>query len=104
MLKTGQVTAANPSLVHSLYYAKHRSVPMQVLEEKLEYWVDKHKNDTDAKDKELDALKASKANNWDMLQSLANEVRHQQRPCKAAPWLFPTLIKRRNQDHGKKNQ
>nr|XP_009929549.1 PREDICTED: IQ domain-containing protein G [Opisthocomus hoazin] len=45
----------------------------KVLEEKLEYWVDKHKNDTDAKDKELDALKASKANNWDMLQSLANE-------------------------------
>ncbi|XP_054691322.1 dynein regulatory complex protein 9 isoform X3 [Grus americana] len=43
------------------------------VEEKLEYWVDKYENDTDAKDEELDALKASKANNLEMLQRLAEE-------------------------------
>ncbi|XP_009945566.1 PREDICTED: IQ domain-containing protein G [Leptosomus discolor] len=43
------------------------------VEEKLEYWVDKYKNDTDAKDEELDALKASKANNLETLQGLAKE-------------------------------
>ncbi|XP_069648574.1 dynein regulatory complex protein 9 isoform X2 [Haliaeetus albicilla] len=43
------------------------------VEEKLEYWVDKYENDTDAKDEELDALKASKANNLEMLQRLAKE-------------------------------
>ncbi|CAM9325267.1 unnamed protein product [Bubo scandiacus] len=43
------------------------------VEEKLEYWSDKYENDTDAKDKELDALKAAKANNLEMLQRLAEE-------------------------------
>ncbi|NWU70916.1 DRC9 protein, partial [Pterocles burchelli] len=47
----------------------------QQVEEKLEYWMDKYENDTDAKDEELDALKASKANNLEMLQSLAEECR-----------------------------
>ncbi|XP_062485007.1 dynein regulatory complex protein 9 isoform X1 [Pezoporus occidentalis] len=43
------------------------------VEEKLEFWVDKYENDTDAKDKELDALKALKANNLEILQGLAKE-------------------------------
>ncbi|NXT46794.1 DRC9 protein, partial [Pluvianellus socialis] len=43
------------------------------VEEKLEYWMDKYENDTDAKDEELDALKALKANNLEMLQRLATE-------------------------------
>ncbi|NXD76478.1 DRC9 protein, partial [Halcyon senegalensis] len=43
------------------------------VEEKLEYWVDKYEKDTDAKDAELDALKASKANNLEILQRLAEE-------------------------------
>nr|XP_047932803.1 dynein regulatory complex protein 9 isoform X2 [Anser cygnoides] len=43
------------------------------VEEKLEYWVDKYENDTDAKDKELEALKESKANNLEMLQRFASE-------------------------------
>ncbi|XP_072201036.1 dynein regulatory complex protein 9 isoform X2 [Excalfactoria chinensis] len=43
------------------------------VEEKLEYWVDKYENDTDAKDKELDALKESKAKNLEMLQRFASE-------------------------------
>ncbi|NXX59617.1 DRC9 protein, partial [Scopus umbretta] len=45
----------------------------KMVEEKLEYWVDKYENDIDAKDKELDALKASKASNLEMLQRLAKE-------------------------------
>lgn len=57
-----------------MYRAEHHSIPMQKVEEKLEYWVDKYENDTDAKDEELDALKASKANNLEMLQRLAKEV------------------------------
>lgn len=56
---------------------------MQKVEEKLEYWVDKYENDTDAKDKELDALKVLKANNLEILQGLAKEVRHQQYLCSA---------------------
>ncbi|NXL84543.1 DRC9 protein, partial [Alectura lathami] len=43
------------------------------VEEKLEYWVDKYENDTDAKDKELDALKALKAKNLETLQRYASE-------------------------------
>lgn len=70
--------------------------------------MDKYENDTDAKDEELDALKASKANNLETLQSLAKEVRHQQhrgaQPCETASWLLPSLIQVRNQDHGKKNE
>ncbi|KFZ51838.1 IQ domain-containing protein G, partial [Antrostomus carolinensis] len=45
----------------------------KMVEEKLEYWVDKYENDADAKDKELDALKASKAENMEMMQRLAKE-------------------------------
>ncbi|XP_072723637.1 dynein regulatory complex protein 9 isoform X1 [Ciconia boyciana] len=45
----------------------------KMVEEKLEYWADKYENDTDAKDEELDALKASKANNLETLQRLAKE-------------------------------
>ncbi|NWW50585.1 DRC9 protein, partial [Pedionomus torquatus] len=43
------------------------------VEEKLEHWVDKFENDTDAKEEELDALKALKANNLEMLRQLATE-------------------------------
>ncbi|XP_010156927.1 PREDICTED: IQ domain-containing protein G, partial [Eurypyga helias] len=43
------------------------------VEEKLQYWMAKYENDTDAKDEELDALKASKANNLERLQRLAEE-------------------------------
>ncbi|NXI55228.1 DRC9 protein, partial [Chloroceryle aenea] len=43
------------------------------VEEKLESWVDKYENDTDAKDEELNALKASKASNLEILQRLAEE-------------------------------
>ncbi|KFV49498.1 IQ domain-containing protein G, partial [Tyto alba] len=43
------------------------------VEEKLEFWMDKYENDTEAKEEELDALKASKANNLEMLQRLAKE-------------------------------
>ncbi|NXN14774.1 DRC9 protein, partial [Indicator maculatus] len=43
------------------------------LEEKLEYWMDKYETDTDAKDEELNTLKASKANNLEILQRLAEE-------------------------------
>ncbi|NWX19848.1 DRC9 protein, partial [Aegotheles bennettii] len=45
----------------------------KMVEEKLEHWVDKYENDTDAKDEELDALKALKANNFEMLQRFAEE-------------------------------
>ena len=79
---------------------------MQKVEEKLEYWVDKYECDTDAKDKELEALKESKANNLEMLQRFASEVRQKQQlsaqPCKTASWLFPTVIQIRNEDHGEK--
>ncbi|OXB75661.1 UNVERIFIED_CONTAM: hypothetical protein H355_001305 [Colinus virginianus] len=43
------------------------------VKEKLEYWADKYENDTDAKDEELNALKASKAKNLEMLQRFASE-------------------------------
>ncbi|NXK17628.1 DRC9 protein, partial [Arenaria interpres] len=43
------------------------------VEEKLEHWVDKFENDTDAKEEELDALKALKANNLEMLRQIATE-------------------------------
>lgn len=71
-------------------------MPLQKVEEKLEYWVDKHENDTDAKDKELNALKESKAKNLEMLQRFASEVRQQQQqlsahPCKTASCLFCTV-------------
>lgn len=75
------------------------------MEEKLEYWVDKYENDTDAKDEELDALKASKAKNLEVLQRLAEEVRRQQwlsaGPCRTMFQLSPTLTRRRSRDQGK---
>lgn len=63
---------------------------MQKVEEKLEYWVDKYENDTDAKDAELEALKESKANNLEMLQRFASEVRRQQQlsHAKTRPGFF----------------
>ncbi|NWX09816.1 DRC9 protein, partial [Caloenas nicobarica] len=45
----------------------------QKVEEKLEHWVDKYENDMDAKDEELNALNAAKANNLEELKSLAKE-------------------------------
>ncbi|KFP87764.1 PREDICTED: IQ domain-containing protein G [Acanthisitta chloris] len=45
----------------------------QKVEEKLEYWMDKYENDTDAKDEELDALRALKADNLETLQRFAKE-------------------------------
>lgn len=87
--------SSKPFPVHSAYPAEHLSIPTQKVEEKLEHWVDKYENDTDAKEEELDALKALKANNLEMLQRLATEVRQQQhlsaQPCKATSRLFPTL-------------
>ncbi|XP_069720799.1 dynein regulatory complex protein 9 isoform X3 [Phaenicophaeus curvirostris] len=46
---------------------------IQIVEEKLEHWVDKYENDMDAKEKELDDLKASKANNLEIMQRIAKE-------------------------------
>uniref|UniRef100_A0A8C3KP39 IQ motif containing G n=1 Tax=Calidris pygmaea TaxID=425635 RepID=A0A8C3KP39_9CHAR len=43
------------------------------VEEKLEHWVDKFENDADAKEEELDALKALKANNLETLRQIATE-------------------------------
>ncbi|XP_056214609.1 dynein regulatory complex protein 9 isoform X3 [Falco biarmicus] len=43
------------------------------VEEELEYWMDKYEHSIDAKDEELNALKASKANNLEMLQRIAKE-------------------------------
>ncbi|NXA07620.1 DRC9 protein, partial [Sapayoa aenigma] len=45
----------------------------QKVEEKLEYWMDKYENDTNAKDEELDALKALKAENLETMQKFAKE-------------------------------
>ncbi|NXY49110.1 DRC9 protein, partial [Ceuthmochares aereus] len=45
----------------------------KIVEEKLEYWIDKYENDMDAKEKELDDLKASKANNLEIMQRIAKE-------------------------------
>nr|XP_014433931.1 dynein regulatory complex protein 9 [Pelodiscus sinensis] len=44
------------------------------LEEKLEYWMEKYEKDTEAKQQELNALKASKANDLAALQELAKKV------------------------------
>ncbi|XP_075794301.1 dynein regulatory complex protein 9 isoform X3 [Pelodiscus sinensis] len=45
------------------------------LEEKLEYWMEKYEKDTEAKQQELNALKASKANDLAALQELAKKCR-----------------------------
>ncbi|KGL91950.1 IQ domain-containing protein G, partial [Charadrius vociferus] len=64
------------------------------VEEKLEYWVDKYENDTDAKDEELDALKTLKANNLEVLQRLATEC-----------WMFEkTIIADRAEKEAKRRQ
>ncbi|XP_061862126.1 dynein regulatory complex protein 9 isoform X2 [Colius striatus] len=43
------------------------------LEEELDYWMDKYKSDTEAKDEELDALKAARAENLEKLQGVTRE-------------------------------
>lgn len=73
--------------MHSLHYAEHHSLPMQEVKEKLEYWIERYKNDTAAKDEELDDLRALKAENLETMQRFAKEVRHQHlnvQPCKIA--------------------
>lgn len=92
--------------MHPLYHTEHHSVPTQKVEEKLEQWVDKYENDMDAKDEELHALNAAKANNLEELKSLAKEVRAAASRCSAVlnciP-AFPALLQIRNQNHGEKD-
>ncbi|XP_017666118.1 PREDICTED: IQ domain-containing protein G [Lepidothrix coronata] len=45
----------------------------QKVEEKLEYWMQKYENDTDAKEVELDDLRALKAENLETMQKVAKE-------------------------------
>ncbi|NWR32223.1 DRC9 protein, partial [Tachuris rubrigastra] len=45
----------------------------QKVEEKLEYWMEKYENDTDAKEVELDDLRALKAENLETMQKFAKE-------------------------------
>ncbi|NXS30182.1 DRC9 protein, partial [Pomatostomus ruficeps] len=45
----------------------------QKVQEKLEYWMEKYKKDTDAKDEELDDLRALKADNLETMQRFAKE-------------------------------
>ncbi|NWV59152.1 DRC9 protein, partial [Malurus elegans] len=45
----------------------------QVVKEKLEYWMEKYQKDTDAKDEELDDLRALKAENLETMQRYAKE-------------------------------
>ncbi|NWH59089.1 DRC9 protein, partial [Geococcyx californianus] len=45
----------------------------KIAEEKLKHWINKYKNDMDAKEKELDALKAARANNLEIMQRVAKE-------------------------------
>lgn len=78
--------------MHSLHHAEHHSLPMQNVKERLEYWMEKYKKDTDAKDEELDDLRALKAENLETMQKFAKEVRQQQhlsvQPCKIALGFF----------------
>ncbi|XP_063193837.1 dynein regulatory complex protein 9 [Chroicocephalus ridibundus] len=67
---------------------------LKKVEEKLEHWVDKYENDTDAKEEELDALKALKANNLEMLQRLATECQ----------MFEETIIRDRAEKEAKKRQ
>lgn len=98
--------SSKPFPCQSLYPAKPHSIPLQKVEEKLEYWADKHENDTDAKDKEINALKESRAENLEMLQRFASEVRQQQQhsahPRKTASCLFHAVIQIMNKGHGEK--
>ncbi|XP_030136112.4 dynein regulatory complex protein 9 isoform X1 [Taeniopygia guttata] len=45
----------------------------QEVKEKLEYWIERYKNDTAAKDEELDDLRALKAENLETMQRFAKE-------------------------------
>ncbi|XP_027739913.1 dynein regulatory complex protein 9 [Empidonax traillii] len=45
----------------------------QMVEEKLEYWMEKYENDTNAKEGELDDLRALKAENLETMQKFAKE-------------------------------
>ncbi|XP_074449477.1 dynein regulatory complex protein 9 isoform X2 [Larus michahellis] len=67
---------------------------LKKVEEKLEHWVDKYENDTDAKEEELDALKALKANNLETLQRLATECQ----------MFEETIIRDRAEKEAKKRQ
>ncbi|NXN37812.1 DRC9 protein, partial [Rhinoptilus africanus] len=67
---------------------------LQKVEEKLEHWVDKYENDTDAKEEELNALKALKANNLEMLQGVAAECQ----------MFEETIIRDRAEKEAKKRQ
>ncbi|NWS10837.1 DRC9 protein, partial [Pachyramphus minor] len=69
----GHVIVANLSPVHSLHHAEHHLLPMQKVEEKLEYWMEKYENDTNAKEVELDDLRALKAENLETMQKFAKE-------------------------------
>ena len=46
----------------------------QSLEEKVEYWMEKHEKDVEQKDKELNILKASKAKDLERLNELTKLV------------------------------
>lgn len=47
---------------------------VQDLSRKLEYWIDKFEKDKDAKQYELDVLKATKAKDLERLQDLSKQV------------------------------
>ncbi|XP_052596331.1 dynein regulatory complex protein 9 isoform X6 [Peromyscus californicus insignis] len=54
---------------------KECQMQVQKLEEKLEFWMEKFDKDTEAKQNELNALKAAKATNLSHLQDLAKTIR-----------------------------
>ncbi|XP_060226248.1 dynein regulatory complex protein 9 isoform X2 [Meriones unguiculatus] len=54
---------------------RERQLQVQKLEEKLEFWMDKFDKDTEAKQNELNALKAAKATDLSHLQELAKMIR-----------------------------
>ena len=47
---------------------------LQELEQKVEYWMEKYDKDVEAKQHELDVLKASKAKDLERLQELTKQV------------------------------
>ena len=50
-------------------------ITLQKRQDLLQYWIDKHENDVDLKQKELDLLKAAKAKDFERLQELKRLVR-----------------------------
>nr|XP_042115144.1 dynein regulatory complex protein 9 isoform X3 [Peromyscus maniculatus bairdii] len=54
---------------------RERQMQVQKLEEKLEFWMEKFDKDTEAKQNELNALKAAKATDLSHLQDLAKTIR-----------------------------